>query len=105
MQTQLLDMVCYSTSSEGSTPRASAKLRRVFGLGSALLRCCALNAGERGYGDPCFLRQRPSTEGQDHSHACYQGVVYIGHVVEDPGTGEEVELIEAVPCRRCADSR
>jgi hypothetical protein len=37
----------------------------------------------------------------DHPHACYQGVVYIGHVVEDPGTGEEVEVIEAVPCRRC----
>jgi hypothetical protein len=34
-------------------------------------------------------------------HACYQGVVYIGHLVvgED---GEEVEVFEAVPCRRCA---
>jgi hypothetical protein len=38
-------------------------------------------------------------------HACYEGVVYIGHLVEDPGTGEEVEVFEAVPCRRCADSR
>ena len=37
--------------------------------------------------------------------ACYRGVVYIGHLVEDPGTGEEVEVVEAVPCRRCADSR
>ena len=35
-------------------------------------------------------------------HACTDGVVYIGHLVEDPGTGEEVEVIEAVPCRRCA---
>jgi hypothetical protein len=36
--------------------------------------------------------------------ACYIGVVYIGHLVigED---GEEVEVFEAVPCRRCADSR
>jgi hypothetical protein len=34
-------------------------------------------------------------------HACTDGVVYIGHLVEDPGTGEEVEVIEAVPCRRC----
>jgi hypothetical protein len=33
---------------------------------------------------------------------CYEGVVYVGHFVEDPGTGEEVEVIEAVPCRRCA---
>jgi len=34
-------------------------------------------------------------------HACLEGVVYIGHlVVGDDGT--EVEVIEAVPCRRCA---
>jgi hypothetical protein len=32
-------------------------------------------------------------------------VVYIGHLVEDPGTGEEAEVLEAVPCRRCADAR
>ena len=36
-------------------------------------------------------------------HACYEGVVFIGHLVEDPRTGEEVEIIEAVPCRRCAE--
>jgi hypothetical protein len=40
----------------------------------------------------------------ERAHACYQGVVFIGHVVEEPGTGEEVEVIEAIPCRRCADS-
>ena len=56
----------------------------------------------------------PSTEEQDDTiearyaclerpHACYQGLVYIGHLVEDPGTGEEVEVFEAVPCRRCAE--
>ena len=48
----------------------------------------------------------PSTEDHDHQderpHACNDGVVYVGHLVEDPGTGEEVEVIEAVPCRRCA---
>ena len=32
-------------------------------------------------------------------------VVYIGHLVEDPGTGEEVEVFEAVPCRRCAEDK
>ena len=36
-------------------------------------------------------------------HACTDGVVYIGHLVEDPGTGEEIEVFEAVPCRRCAE--
>jgi hypothetical protein len=37
----------------------------------------------------------------ERPHVCYQGVVYIGRVVEDPGIGEEVEVIEAVPCRKC----
>jgi hypothetical protein len=40
----------------------------------------------------------------ERPHACYQGVVYIGHVVENPGTGEEVEVFEAVPCRKCVAS-
>ena len=42
----------------------------------------------------------PTTEDQDHPHACLEGVVYIGPLVEEDG--EEVEVIEAVPCRRCA---
>jgi hypothetical protein len=43
----------------------------------------------------------PSTEEQDHPDACLEGVVYIGHLVVGDD-GEEVEVIEAVPCRRCA---
>ena len=54
----------------------------------------------------------PSTEEHDDTveahyaslerpHACTEGVVYIGHLfVGDDG--EEVEVIEAVPCKRCA---
>ncbi len=42
---------------------------------------------------------RPSTE--ETPHACLEGVVYIGHLVEEGG--EEVEVLEAVPCRRCAE--
>ena len=38
--------------------------------------------------------------GEAHLHACLEGVVFIGHLVEEDG--EEVEVIEAVPCRRCA---
>jgi hypothetical protein len=36
--------------------------------------------------------------------SCYGGNHYIGHLVigED---GEEAEVFEAVPCRRCAGSR
>ena len=37
----------------------------------------------------------------ERPHACYEGVVYIGHLV-DGEDGEEVEVFEAVPCRRCA---
>jgi hypothetical protein len=54
------------------------------------------------YKTPCAKVKNASLE---RPHACYDGVVYIGHLVEDPGTGEEVEVFEAVPCRKCADSR
>jgi len=37
-------------------------------------------------------------------HGCLDGLVFIGHMAVDPETGEEVEVIESVPCRRCADS-
>ena len=33
-------------------------------------------------------------------HGCYEGFVFIGHIVEDEN-GEPVEVIERVPCRRC----
>jgi hypothetical protein len=33
-------------------------------------------------------------------HGCYEGFVYIGHMAEDE-SGEMVEVIERVPCRRC----
>ncbi len=39
----------------------------------------------------------------ERPHACIDGWVFVGHLVEDPGTGEEVEVLEAVPCRRCAE--
>jgi len=32
------------------------------------------------------------------------GLVFIGHMAVDPETGEEVEVIESVPCRRSADN-
>jgi len=59
-------------------------------------------------------RAHPSTKDHDDTveahyaslerpHACTDGVVYIGHLVEEDG--EEVEVFEAVPCRKCADSR
>ena len=35
-------------------------------------------------------------------HGCLGGVVYIGHMQYDDDSGEEVEVYEALPCRRCA---
>ena len=37
----------------------------------------------------------------ERPHACIDGIVYIGHLVVAEG-GEAAEVIEAVPCRRCA---
>jgi len=34
-------------------------------------------------------------------HGCYRGVVFIGYLVEDSEAGEEVEVFESVPYRRC----
>jgi hypothetical protein len=55
-------------------------------------------------GDPFHVAAPDLDEvGQDaHPHACYDGVVYVGHLVGD-ANGGEVEVIEAVPCRRCAE--
>jgi hypothetical protein len=43
----------------------------------------------------------PSTHPATECFACYGGVVYIGHLVEDDETGETEEVFEPVPCRRC----
>jgi len=47
----------------------------------------------------------PSTEGhvQDRPHACLNGYIYLGYTAVDEETGEEVERVEALPCRRCAN--
>jgi len=42
------------------------------------------------------------TEEQDHPHACLNGYVYLGYTTFNEETGEEVERVEALPCRRCA---
>jgi hypothetical protein len=43
---------------------------------------------------------RPDTE--EAPHACYGGWVFLGFEGEDE-SGEHVEVIERVPCRRCAN--
>ena len=49
---------------------------------------------------------RPSEANEDHHpHACTDGLVFLTYTVFDDAVGDEVERIEAIPCRRCADSR
>lgn len=43
-------------------------------------------------------------EGDSHPHACYEGLVYLTYTAFDESVGEEVERIEVIPCRRCAES-
>jgi hypothetical protein len=38
-----------------------------------------------------------------HPHACTNGVVFIGYTAYDEEVGCEVEKLEAIPCRRCAE--
>jgi hypothetical protein len=45
----------------------------------------------------------PPTEEQDHPHACLDGYIYLGYTALDEETGEEVERVEALPCRRCTE--
>jgi hypothetical protein len=53
-------------------------------------------------GDPftTSAAAHPSTE-EETPHGCLDGFVYIGHMVEGED-GEETEVFEAVPCRRCS---
>jgi hypothetical protein len=40
---------------------------------------------------------------QDHPHACLNEYIYLGYTALDEETGEEVERVEALPCRRCLE--
>jgi hypothetical protein len=47
---------------------------------------------------------RPTEVDQDHHpHACVDGLVFLTYTVFDDAVGDEVEGIEAIPCRRCAE--
>jgi hypothetical protein len=38
-----------------------------------------------------------------HPHACYEGWIYMTYTAYGDTVGDEVERIEAIPCRRCAE--
>jgi hypothetical protein len=47
---------------------------------------------------------RPREASEDpYPHACTDGMVYMTYSVHDEAVGEEVERIECIPCRRCAE--
>jgi hypothetical protein len=47
---------------------------------------------------------RPGVPDKDtHPHACYGGLVFLSYVAYDEEIGDEVEHVEVVPCRRCAE--
>ncbi len=49
-----------------------------------------------------FCLERLEAPHTERPHACMGGLVFIGHMVEDEA-GEEVEVFEAFPCKRCAE--
>jgi hypothetical protein len=55
-------------------------------------------------GDPFTSAHRHLDDHEEPPHSCIDGVVYIGHMVVDEH-GDEVEVVEATPCRRCSDNQ
>jgi hypothetical protein len=51
--------------------------------------------------DTIIVREdRPEVLPEEAPDGCYEGFVFIGHIVEDEN-GEPQEVIERVPYRRC----
>jgi hypothetical protein len=47
---------------------------------------------------------RPNPNEEDtHPHACTDGFVFLTYTVFDEEVGDEVEHLDVVPCRRCAE--
>jgi hypothetical protein len=51
-------------------------------------------------GDPFYAEAQKRPEHDPAPHGCYDGYVFVGHL-EITEEGEELEIIEARPCRRC----
>jgi hypothetical protein len=49
-------------------------------------------------------KDHPEGPVDETPHGCIAGVVYIGHLVEGED-GEEVEVFEVMPCKRCKQAR
>jgi hypothetical protein len=73
---------------------------------AAASNCCRIAYLPMGISyQQCYGRSRDQV---DHDHgppACLNGYIYLLYTAVDKETGEEVERIEALLCRRCAESR
>jgi hypothetical protein len=45
--------------------------------------------------------ETPEVLPDETPHGCYEGFVYLGHMQYEDEHGQEAEVIERVPCRRC----
>jgi hypothetical protein len=52
-------------------------------------------------GDPFFAFGVVEAKLDECPHGCIDGVVFLGHLVDGAETGEEVEVIDRVECKRC----
>jgi hypothetical protein len=43
--------------------------------------------------------------GDHHPHACTDGLVFLTYTAFDEEVGDEVERLDVVPCRRCAEAK
>jgi hypothetical protein len=49
---------------------------------------------------------RPKIGGEDHHpHACWDGLVFLTYTTFDEEVGDEVERLDVIPCRRCAEAK
>jgi hypothetical protein len=49
------------------------------------------------------IHRPENVEEAGHPHCCVAGFVYLGYTAFDEVVGDEVERIEAIPCRRCTN--
>jgi hypothetical protein len=53
---------------------------------------------------PAGVAFQTAHEKDTHPHACTDGLVFLTYTVFDGGVGDEVERLEVLPCRRCAEA-
>ena len=98
----------HADGSRSYSVRSGSKLARSYAVSPAAWGCeCPDHKRRRAackHALACWVLERayerPSPAAGDAPHGCYDGLVFIGHLVEEDG--EEVEVVESVPCRKCA---